>query len=56
MKNIIKKFCAIFAALSITVSVVGTTCNAAYAYDDEVEIILPMWEDEDEMDNDSIRD
>ena len=54
MKNIIKKSCAVLAALTMIVSVVGTTCNTAFAYDDETEIILPMWEKE-EQDNDVVR-
>lgn len=51
MKNIIKKSCAVLAALTMIVSVVGTTCNATFAYDDETENILPIWEKEEEDDN-----
>ena len=51
MKNIIKKSCAMLVALTIIVSIVSATCNAGFAYDDETEIILPIWEKEEEDDN-----
>lgn len=48
MKKIIKKSCAVLAALTVIVSVIGTTCNVAFAYADETEIILPLWKEEEE--------
>ena len=53
MKNNIKKSCAVLAALTMIVFVVGTTCNAAFAYDDETEIILPIWKEEENLDTDN---
>ena len=50
MKNIIRKSCAVLAALTMIVSVIGTTCTVAFAYDDETEIVLPLWEDEEKPD------
>ena len=50
MKKIIKKFCAVLAALVMIVSVVTVMCNVAFAYDDETEIVLPLWEDEEKPD------
>lgn len=53
MKNIIRKTCAVLAALTMMVSIVSTMCNVAFAYDDETEIILPLWEQEEELDTDN---
>ena len=50
MKNIIKKSCAFLAALTMIASVIGTTCTVAFAYDNETENILPVWEKEEEDD------
>lgn len=53
MKNMIKKSCAVLAALTMIVSVASATCTVAFAYDDETEIILPLWKEEEEMDTDN---
>lgn len=50
MKNIIKKSCAVLAALTMIVSIASATCTVAFAYDDETTIILPMWEQENGVD------
>ena len=51
MKNIIKNSCAVLAVLTMLVSVIGTTCAVAFAYDDGSEIVLPLWEEDKEEDN-----
>ena len=45
MKNIIKKSCAVLAALTMIVSIASATCTVAFAYDNETEIIFPLWDD-----------
>lgn len=53
MKNIIKHICAVLAALTIIVSLLGTTSNVAFACNDDYsEAVTPLWEEEENTEND----
>lgn len=53
MKKIIKKSCAVLAALTMIVSGVGIACHTALACDEGTETVLPLWED-DEIDDETV--
>ena len=51
MENTVKKSCAVLAALTMIVSIASATCTVAFAYDNETEIIFPLWDDIEEDDD-----
>ena len=46
MKNFINKAMTILFTLALIASMVTTSCYTAFAYDNEVDLVAPIWEDE----------
>lgn len=51
MKNMLKRLVALAAALTMVLSVTAITCSAAFIPNEDIGLIMPLWDDDDSHSN-----